>query len=140
VVLLGRDVLRSHERDGVGHDEGMAERNAANKGTKKSAKSTTGKPLKGFTDEERGAAVPDAVRSKASVRARGGRARCAGGRPRSAPRRRSAIPRVVSSGSGCRWRASERSRRARPTPNGRIANSRSMAPPSLAVGLSCMPS
>ena len=33
----------------------MAERKAAKKGTKKSAKSTTGKALKGFTDEERGA-------------------------------------------------------------------------------------
>ncbi len=31
----------------------MAERKAVTKGTKKSAKSTTGKALKGFTDEER---------------------------------------------------------------------------------------
>ena len=33
----------------------MAERKAAKKGTKKSAKSTAGKALQGFTDEERGA-------------------------------------------------------------------------------------
>ena len=53
MVLLRRHVLRNHEQDGGGHGEGMAERKAAKKGTKKSAKSTTGKALKGFTDEER---------------------------------------------------------------------------------------
>ena len=53
MLLLRRHVLRNHEQDGGGHGEGMAERKAAKKGTQKSAKSTTGKALKGFTDEER---------------------------------------------------------------------------------------
>ena len=68
MVLLKRHVLRNHEQDGGGHGEGMAERKAAKKGTKKSAKSTTGKALKGFTDEERVAMRERVEELKAAAR------------------------------------------------------------------------
>jgi hypothetical protein len=45
----------------------MAERKAAEKGTKKSAKSTSGKKLKGFTDEERSAMRERAQELKAAA-------------------------------------------------------------------------
>ena len=45
----------------------MAERKAAKKGTKKSAKSTTGKAHKGFTDEERAAMRERAQELKAAA-------------------------------------------------------------------------
>ena len=47
----------------------MAERKPAKKGTKKSAKSTTGKKSKGFTDEERAAMKERAQELKAEARA-----------------------------------------------------------------------
>src|SRR4030081_1806014 len=51
----------------------MAERTSAKRGTKKSAKSATGKPSKGFTDEERAAMKERVQELKASAR-RGPRA------------------------------------------------------------------
>jgi uncharacterized protein YdhG (YjbR/CyaY superfamily) len=51
----------------------MAERKAAKKGTRQSAKSTTGKASKGFTDEERAAMKERAQELKAAAR-RGPRA------------------------------------------------------------------
>ena len=57
----------NHEQNGGGHREGMAESKAAKKSTKKSAKSTTGKALKGFTDEERGAMRERAQELKAAA-------------------------------------------------------------------------
>ena len=51
----------------------MADRQAARKGTRKSAKSTTGKASKGFTDEERAAMRERAQELKAAAR-RGPRA------------------------------------------------------------------
>jgi uncharacterized protein YdhG (YjbR/CyaY superfamily) len=47
----------------------MAARKAAKKGTKKSAKSTTGKAFKGFTDEERAAMKERVQELKAAARA-----------------------------------------------------------------------
>jgi uncharacterized protein YdhG (YjbR/CyaY superfamily) len=67
VVLLRRHVLRNHEQDGGGHDEGMAERKAATKSTSKSAKRTIGKASKGFTDEERAAMRERAGELKAAA-------------------------------------------------------------------------
>jgi hypothetical protein len=48
----------------------MAERKAAKKGTQRSAKGTTGKASKGFTDEERAAMRERARELKAAARAR----------------------------------------------------------------------
>ena len=66
MVLLKRHVLRKQEDDSGGHGEGMAERKAPKKGTKKSAKST-GKALKGFSEEERGAMRERAKELKAAA-------------------------------------------------------------------------
>jgi uncharacterized protein YdhG (YjbR/CyaY superfamily) len=51
----------------------MAERTSAKRGTKKSAKSATGKPSKGFTDEER-AAMKERVQELKAAARRGPRA------------------------------------------------------------------
>ena len=56
----------------------MAERTSAKRGTKKSAKSATGKPSKGFTDEER-AAMKERVQELKAAARRGPRARKADG-------------------------------------------------------------
>ena len=64
MALLRRHVLMNHEQDCGGHGEGMAETKAAKKGTKKSAKSATGK---GFTAEEKAAMRERAVELKAAA-------------------------------------------------------------------------